>query len=77
MLPDDLVHARRAFTATYKALATPRPGQDRTALRRRLLQLSVRICWHSYWTTSHTGPADRAQLRKAARACPDPEGLDR
>ncbi|MFD3920176.1 hypothetical protein [Streptomyces sp. NPDC058595] len=75
-LPDDLVQARRAFTATYQDLAAPRPSQDRTALRRRLLRLSVWIHWHPYWT-SPAGPADRARLREAARAWPDRDGLDR
>lgn len=66
-LPDDLVQARRAFTATYEALAASRPGQDPTALRRRLLRLSVRIHWHAYWNSA-AGSADRARLREAARA---------
>ncbi|WP_189105932.1 hypothetical protein [Streptomyces camponoticapitis] len=73
-LPEDLVKARRAFTATYEALAAPCPGQDRAALRRRLLRLSVRIWWHPYWTTSRTGPAARVRLRELARTSTGPEG---
>lgn len=44
-LPDGLVHTRRAWTATYQALATAGPA-DYTLLRRRLLRLSVRLWWH-------------------------------
>ncbi|MFD5897462.1 hypothetical protein [Streptomyces sp. NPDC060366] len=71
--PEDLVRARRAFTATYEALAEPCPGQDRAALRRRLLRLSVRIWWHPHWTAGRSGPEDRARLRRLARAATAPE----
>lgn len=43
--PDDLVQTQAACHATYDALAAPRP-RDTTALRRRLLFLSVRLWWH-------------------------------
>jgi hypothetical protein len=49
--PDDLVQTQAAWNATYDALAAPRP-RDTTALRRRLLRLSVRLWWHPYWRPS-------------------------
>ncbi|MFG2357520.1 hypothetical protein [Streptomyces sp. NPDC048521] len=41
-LPDDLARTQHAWNATYQALAASRP-RDATALRRRLLLLSVRL----------------------------------
>ncbi|MFE7931262.1 hypothetical protein ACFU6S_21480 [Streptomyces sp. NPDC057456] len=46
--PQDLMQTQRAWNA-YRALAAPRPCNV-TALRRRLLRLSVRLWWHPYWT---------------------------
>ncbi|MFD8418204.1 hypothetical protein [Streptomyces sp. NPDC059466] len=64
--PDDLVQTQAAWNATYNALAAlPR---DTTALRRRLLVLSVRLWWHSYWETAPSVPAARSELRQLARA---------
>ncbi|GGY13665.1 hypothetical protein GCM10010510_69640 [Streptomyces anandii JCM 4720] len=40
--PDDLVQTQTAWNDTYQALAAPRP-RNTTALRRRLLLLSVRL----------------------------------
>ncbi|MFG2632252.1 hypothetical protein [Streptomyces sp. NPDC048473] len=65
--PDDLVQAQRAWDATYDALAARRPC-DTTALRRRLLRLSVRLWWHPYWETAPSVPAARSELRELARA---------
>ncbi|AEY94134.1 hypothetical protein SHJG_p1003 (plasmid) [Streptomyces hygroscopicus subsp. jinggangensis 5008] len=65
--PDDLVQTQAAWNATYAALAAPRP-RDTTALRRRLLLLSVRLRWHSYWETVPSVPAARCELRQLARA---------
>ncbi|MET9648605.1 hypothetical protein [Streptomyces syringium] len=67
--PDDLVQAQRHWNTTYQALAAvPRP-QNTTALRRRLQQLSVRIWWHPFWSTSPGGPrAGRVELGRLARA---------
>lgn len=65
--PDDLVQTQYAFDATYEALSVPRP-RDAAALRRRLLQLSVRLWWHPYWKTAPSVPAARTQLRQMARA---------
>ncbi|WP_048910801.1 hypothetical protein [Streptomyces sp. NRRL WC-3744] len=56
-----------AFNATYLALAAPSP-RDTTALRRRLLRLSVRLWWHPYWQTASSVPAARCELRRLARA---------
>lgn len=64
--PDDLVQ-QAAWNATYQALAAPRP-RDTTALRRRLLLLSVRLWWHPYWKTVPSVPAARSELRHLARA---------
>ncbi|MFF3208672.1 MULTISPECIES: hypothetical protein [unclassified Streptomyces] len=55
---DDLLQTQRAWNTTYRALAAPRP-RNVTALRRRLLRLSVRLWWHPYWT----------QDRPAGRSC--------
>lgn len=38
-----------------------------TALRRRLLHLSVRLRWHPYWNTRPSVPAARTELRRLAR----------
>lgn len=65
--PDDLVRTQAAWNATYEALAARRPG-DTTALRRRLLLLSVRLWWHPYWETTPSVPAARSELRQLARA---------
>ncbi|MFF8279696.1 hypothetical protein ACF05T_26895 [Streptomyces lateritius] len=65
--PDDLVQTQAAWNATYDALAAPRP-RDTTALRRRLLLLSVRLCWHPYWETALSVPAARSELRQMTRA---------
>ncbi|MEV5899922.1 hypothetical protein [Streptomyces sp. NPDC052127] len=61
--PHDLVQAQDAWNATYRALAAPRP-RNPTALRRRLLRLSVRLWWHPYWTH---GAAGRGELRRQGR----------
>jgi hypothetical protein len=64
--PDDLVQTQAAWNATYQALAAPRP-RGTTALRRRLLRLSVRLWWHPYWDTASSAPAARTELRQLAR----------
>ena len=64
--PDDLVRTQQAWNATYRALAAPGP-RNTTALRRRLLRLSVRLWWHPYWSTAPSVPAARMQLRELAR----------
>ncbi|WP_405628032.1 hypothetical protein [Streptomyces sp. NBC_01174] len=65
--PDDLVQAQQAWHAAYRELAMPRPRHT-TALRRRLLVLSVRIQWHPFWSTPGGNvPAARMELRRLAR----------
>ncbi|MCM2412160.1 MULTISPECIES: hypothetical protein [unclassified Streptomyces] len=65
--PDDLVQAQRLWFATYRELAAPRPRRT-TALRRRLLALSVRLQWHPFWSTPPgRGPGARVELRRLAR----------
>ncbi|MET7457993.1 hypothetical protein ABZT03_40340 [Streptomyces sp. NPDC005574] len=65
--PDDLVRTQYAWNATYEALASPH-RRETTALRRRLLRLSVRLWWHPYWETAPSVPAARAELRELVRA---------
>ncbi|MFI9605321.1 hypothetical protein ACIHCX_36870 [Streptomyces sp. NPDC052043] len=60
------MQTQAAWNATYAALAAPRP-RDTTALRRRLLRLSVRLWWHPYWETVPSVPAARSELRQLAR----------
>ncbi|MER5194083.1 hypothetical protein ACWD3J_38870 [Streptomyces sp. NPDC002755] len=64
--PDDLLQTQHAWNATYRALAAPRPCNV-TALRRRLLRLSVRLWWHPYWTRAEV-PAGREELRRRGRS---------
>ncbi|MEU5416699.1 hypothetical protein [Streptomyces clavifer] len=65
--PDDLVQAQLAWLAAYRELAAPRPRHT-TALRRRLLVLSVRIQRHPFWSTpGGRVPAARVELRRLAR----------
>ncbi|WP_327233646.1 hypothetical protein OG349_06350 [Streptomyces sp. NBC_01317] len=42
-VPEDLAQARRAWRATYQALAATSRPADNTRLRRRLLRLSTRM----------------------------------
>ncbi|CAL9278927.1 hypothetical protein [Streptomyces sp. SudanB135_2055] len=65
--PDDLVQTQAAWNATYDALAAPRP-RDTTALRHRLLRLSVRLWWHPYWKTAPSVSVARTELRQMVRA---------
>ncbi|MFF9089954.1 hypothetical protein ACF1BE_26795 [Streptomyces sp. NPDC014991] len=65
--PDDLVRMQADWNATYAALAAPH-RRDTTALRRRLLRLSVRLWWHPYWETVPSVPVARFELRQLARA---------
>ncbi|GGS94245.1 hypothetical protein GCM10010206_66160 [Streptomyces cinerochromogenes] len=65
--PDGLVRTQAAWNTTYQAVAAPGP-RDTTALRRRLLLLSVRLWWHPYWETAPSVPAARSALRHLPRA---------
>ncbi|MFF3876052.1 hypothetical protein [Streptomyces sp. NPDC001978] len=67
-LPDDLVQMQRAWNAAYEALAASPSCDTSTALRRRLLRLSVRLWWQPYWKSVPSVPAARAELRQLARA---------
>ncbi|MET8127464.1 hypothetical protein [Streptomyces sp. NPDC005231] len=64
-LPEDLVTAQRAWERTYRSLADPANRQRTTALRRRLLELSVKVWWHPYWQQAGTG--QRGALRSSER----------
>ncbi|WP_257137055.1 hypothetical protein [Streptomyces sp. gb14] len=48
-LSESAIAAQRAWHATYRALAVPRP-RHAGGLRCRLLHLSVRIHWHPWWS---------------------------
>ncbi|MEU3433139.1 hypothetical protein [Streptomyces sp. NPDC006863] len=64
--PDDLIRAQREWSATYRALAAPRP-RHAAELRRRLLHLSVRIECHPFWSTpGGWSTAARVELRRLA-----------
>nr|WP_245877575.1 hypothetical protein [Streptomyces glaucescens] len=58
-----MVQTRDAWNATCNALAAPH-RRDTTALRRRLLRLSVRLWWHPYGETIRSAPAARTELRQ-------------
>ncbi|MFF1395985.1 hypothetical protein ACFVZD_19480 [Streptomyces sp. NPDC058287] len=57
-LPDDVLNTQREWAVTYERLAE-QPG--RTALRRRLYRLSVRLAAYPL------SPAERVELRRQAR----------
>ncbi|MFF2940155.1 hypothetical protein ACFVSQ_09965 [Streptomyces niveus] len=61
--PNDLVQTQRDWTTTYQALAAPHPANN-TALRQRLLRLSVRLWWDP---RLHSRPAARTALRARIR----------
>ncbi|MFD5814087.1 hypothetical protein [Streptomyces sp. NPDC127038] len=65
--PDDLVQLQTAWNRTYTALAVPRPA-GQTALRRRLLALSVRLWWHPFWSQPGRGAGARVELRNRVQA---------
>ncbi|MGV9892090.1 hypothetical protein [Streptomyces sp. NPDC003395] len=52
-IPDDLARAVDEWHATYRQLA----AQPRTVLRRRLLQLSGEVLFHSHWHGRRTPAA--------------------
>ncbi|WP_037914993.1 hypothetical protein [Actinacidiphila yeochonensis] len=64
--PHDLVQAQRDWYTTYRELAAGGgPGSRTTALRRRLVRLSVRISAHPYWSTlPDSSPAARMALKE-------------
>ncbi|MBO3682531.1 hypothetical protein [Streptomyces sp. NEAU-YJ-81] len=63
--PEDLIAAQCAWDRTYRALADPAHSGRTTALRRRLLTLSVQVWWHPYWRKA--GAGRRLDLRTRAR----------
>lgn len=65
VFPEDLITAQCAWERTYRALSDPANRGCTTALRRRLLELSVQMWWHPYWGEAGTG--QRAALRTSAR----------
>lgn len=46
-IPSDLARTQHEWTATYRVLAARQGG---TALRRRLLRLSVALYYHPFWS---------------------------
>ncbi|MFF0739311.1 hypothetical protein ACFYVL_02825 [Streptomyces sp. NPDC004111] len=64
--PADLIQLQRDWTAAYELLAQ---DPTRTALRRRLRRLSVRIERHPHWTAADGRTrTTRPDLRREARA---------
>ncbi|MGW3661328.1 hypothetical protein ACWD6R_39430 [Streptomyces sp. NPDC005151] len=61
------MQTQSAWNTTYEALAAPH-RRDTTALRRRLLRLSVQLWWHPHWNTARSVPGARSELRQLARA---------
>ncbi|WP_405914467.1 hypothetical protein [Streptomyces sp. NBC_00963] len=65
--PDELVQAQREWSRTYAELSVPRP-RNPTALRRRLLRLSLWIEQHPFFRTGPgRSPAARFELRRLVR----------
>ncbi|MFF4866784.1 hypothetical protein ACFY3J_34850 [Streptomyces sp. NPDC001231] len=64
--PPDLMQLQAEWHRTYEALAAPDRART-TMLRRRLQWLSVRLCWHPYWSGPGRMPAARAKLRDQVR----------
>ncbi|POX55327.1 hypothetical protein C3489_11105 [Streptomyces sp. Ru71] len=52
-IPDDLHQALEEWHTTYRRLAV----QPRTALRRRLIQLSAEVLFHPHWAGERTPAA--------------------
>ncbi|MEU9213397.1 hypothetical protein AB0D27_37190 [Streptomyces sp. NPDC048415] len=63
--PKTLIAVQRAWDRTYRALADPAHRRQTTILRRRLLELSVRVWCHPYWRAAGSG--QRVALRVRAR----------
>jgi hypothetical protein len=66
--PRDLLRVQADWSRTYETLANSTGGFGVTALRRRLLHLSVQILWHPRWAAQENSPAARIELRRQARA---------
>jgi hypothetical protein len=64
--PHDLLNAERERSAVYRELAPAGPRRT-TALRRRLLRLSVRVWFHPYWDTRPPAVPAARELRRRAR----------
>ncbi|MEU9233464.1 hypothetical protein [Streptomyces subrutilus] len=65
--PDDLLALQRAWQQTYADLAQAPAGAGTTVLRRRLINLSGRLCTHPSWVAPTGWRADGVELRHAAR----------
>ncbi|MCZ1006813.1 hypothetical protein [Streptomyces lydicus] len=65
--PEDLLAAQCAWDRTYRALADPARRGGTTVLRKRLLQLSVQVWWHPYWSSRGAGCGERVALRVRAK----------
>jgi len=61
--PEDLIAAQRAWERTYRALADPDQRVRTTVLRQRLLELSVRVWSHPYWSTAGSGHRVALRIR--------------
>ncbi|MFE7094372.1 hypothetical protein [Streptomyces erythrochromogenes] len=65
--PDDLVALQEAWLHTYAELAQAPAEGGTTALRRRLIALSGRLCTHPHWTAPAGWRDGGVELRLAAR----------
>ncbi|MEW2587352.1 hypothetical protein [Streptomyces virginiae] len=69
--PDDLVALQAAWLRTYGELAQVHAGGGTTALRRRLIVLSGRLCAHPHWAAPAGWRDGGVELRRVARAASD------
>ncbi|MFE2329736.1 hypothetical protein ACFXD5_38550 [Streptomyces sp. NPDC059385] len=65
--PDDLVALQTSWLLTYDALAQTPANVGTTALRQRLIVLSLRLHTHPFWASSGRRPASGFELRHQAR----------
>ncbi|MGE7390856.1 hypothetical protein ACQKM2_35815 [Streptomyces sp. NPDC004126] len=65
--PEDLITLQQAWQQTYAALVQAPAGAGTTALRRRLITLSARLCTHPYWSRPAGWRTGGVELRRAAR----------
>ncbi|MFF4498630.1 hypothetical protein [Streptomyces sp. NPDC001546] len=63
--PEDLITLQQAWQQTYADLAQAPAGTGTTALRRRLISLSGRLCTHPYWTQPVGWRSGSVELRRA------------
>ncbi|MER7763044.1 hypothetical protein [Streptomyces sp. NPDC097619] len=65
--PDDLVALQASWLLTYDAPAQAPAGVGTTALRRRLIALSLSLHTHPFWASPGLRPSGGFELRHQAR----------